>query len=100
MEKLIQLKKKLHRKKGFTLIEMVLVLFIISLLLLLIMPNMMKQKEAAEQKADAAIVKTVEGQLGLYEATEGKKGSIQDLVQAEYITEDQAKKYQEIQANK
>ena len=40
---LVKFIQKCRRKKGFTLIEMVLVLFIVAALLLLIIPNMSKQ---------------------------------------------------------
>ncbi|PNY97825.1 competence protein ComGC, partial [Staphylococcus chromogenes] len=41
----MKLFKKLKENKGFTLIEMLLVLLIISVLLILIIPNIAKQSE-------------------------------------------------------
>jgi competence protein ComGC len=45
------MKKMLKKKvKGFTLIEMLVVLGIISILLLLFVPNLSKQKEAIQEE--------------------------------------------------
>lgn len=51
------MKKKVS---GFTLLEMLVVLFVISLLLLLFVPKLINQKESASKKSDAAIAKVVE----------------------------------------
>lgn len=49
------IKKKLKEKKGFTLIEMIIVIAIIAILLAIIAPNMRKFLGTAKQtKADAA----------------------------------------------
>ena len=52
--------------KGFTLIEMLVVLLIISVLMLLFVPNLTKQKESITEKGNAAVVKVVESQMELY----------------------------------
>ena len=43
--------------QAFTLVEMLVVLFIISVLLLLFVPNLTKQKDAVDDKGKAAVVK-------------------------------------------
>ena len=63
---LVKFIQKGRRKEGFTLIEMVLVLFIVAALLLLIIPNMSKQTKNVETKTNAALVETVETQMELY----------------------------------
>ncbi|HEP1802087.1 TPA: prepilin-type N-terminal cleavage/methylation domain-containing protein [Streptococcus suis] len=88
MKKLLKLKKK-----AFTLVEMLVVLGIISLLLLLFVPNLSQQKDAVQEKGDAAVVKVVESQMELYELKYEKKATVEDLQQAGYITEKQAKQY-------
>lgn len=89
--------KKLRQKsvKAFTLVEMLIVLLIISVLMLLFVPNLSKQKDAVHEKGDAAVVKVVESQMNLYEVKTGDKPSINDLVSSGYITAEQAKTYNE-----
>ncbi|NQM51765.1 prepilin-type N-terminal cleavage/methylation domain-containing protein [Streptococcus suis] len=88
MKKLLKLKKK-----AFTLVEMLVVLGIISLLLLIFVPNLSKQKDAIQKKGDAAVVKVVESQMELYELEHDKEATVADLQQAGYITEKQAEQY-------
>lgn len=59
-------KKKLNQK-GFTLIEMVMVLFIISVLMLLIVPNVVKQKKQIDAQGTEALVTVIQTQVELYE---------------------------------
>ncbi|BCA84787.1 competence protein ComGC [Enterococcus saigonensis] len=63
--KRLQMGKK-TRLPGFTIIEMLVVLFIISILLLLFVPNLSDQKDKAEEGSEKAIVKTVETQIELF----------------------------------
>ncbi|WP_437132853.1 competence type IV pilus major pilin ComGC [Streptococcus suis] len=88
MKKLVEMKVK-----GFTLVEMLVVLGIISLLLLLFVPNLSKQKDAVQEKGNAAVVKVVESQMELYELEHDEEVTVEDLQQAGYITEKQAKQY-------
>ncbi|HEM3217747.1 TPA: prepilin-type N-terminal cleavage/methylation domain-containing protein [Streptococcus suis 2524] len=88
MKKLVEMKVK-----GFTLVEMLVVLGIISLLLLLFVPNLSRQKDAIQEKGNAAVVKVVESQMELYELEHDKEATVEDLQQAGYITEKQAKQY-------
>ncbi|KRL67627.1 competence type IV pilus major pilin ComGC [Companilactobacillus versmoldensis] len=55
----------MQKRKGFTLIEMVIVMFIISLLLLLIVPNLAQQKQKAEEKSKEAFIEVVQNQVDL-----------------------------------
>ncbi|MDW8751679.1 competence type IV pilus major pilin ComGC [Streptococcus suis] len=95
MKKLVEMKVK-----GFTLVEMLVVLGIISLLLLLFVPNLSQQKDAVQKKGDAAVVKVVESQMELYELAHDKEATVADLQQAGYITEKQAQSYNEYKALK
>ncbi|MCL4942690.1 competence protein ComG [Streptococcus suis] len=76
-----------------TLIEMLVVLGIISLLLLLFVPNLSQQKDAIQKKGDAAVVKVVESQMELYELEYDKEATVEDLQKAGYITPKQAEQY-------
>lgn len=64
------MKKKLYQ--GFTLIEMMIVLLIISILVLLFIPNLADQKKTVNEQGHTAIVKSVETQLELFELEEGR----------------------------
>ncbi|AGL47108.1 competence type IV pilus major pilin ComGC [Streptococcus suis] len=88
MKKLIEMKVK-----AFTLVEMLVVLGIISLLLLLFVPNLSQQKDAIQKKGDAAVVKVVESQMELYELEYDKEATVEDLQKAGYITPKQAEQY-------
>lgn len=52
---------------GFTLIEMMIVLMIISILLLIAVPNMMKSHKIVEEKSCQATVQLVQSQLATYQ---------------------------------
>ncbi|HEM4635046.1 competence type IV pilus major pilin ComGC [Streptococcus suis] len=95
MKKLIEMKVK-----AFTLVEMLVVLGIISLLLLLFVPNLSKQKDAVKESGGAAVVKVVESQMELYELKHNKEATVADLQQAGYITKEQAQSYNEYKALK
>ncbi|CYV57623.1 competence type IV pilus major pilin ComGC [Streptococcus suis] len=88
MKKLVEMKVR-----AFTLVEMLVVLGIISLLLLLFVPNLSQQKDAVQEKGNAAVVKVVESQMELYELKYEKKATVADLQAAGYITEKQAEQY-------
>ncbi|HFI0166365.1 TPA: competence type IV pilus major pilin ComGC [Streptococcus suis] len=88
MKKIVEMKVK-----AFTLVEMLVVLGIISLLLLLFVPNLSKQKDAVADAGGAAVVKVVESQMELYELEHDKEATVADLQQAGYITEKQAEQY-------
>ncbi|NQN49297.1 prepilin-type N-terminal cleavage/methylation domain-containing protein [Streptococcus suis] len=88
MKKLVEMKVK-----AFTLVEMLVVLGIISLLLLLFVPNLSKQKEAIKESGGTAVVKVVESQMELYALEHDKEATVADLQAAGYITEKQAEEY-------
>lgn len=60
-------KLKKLTQKGFTLLEMLIVLFIISLLLLLFIPNIGRHQKEAKNKGDAALQQVLQTQVELYE---------------------------------
>lgn len=88
------------KKRAFTLIEMLVVLGIISLLLLLFVPNLSKQKETAQKSGNAAVVKIVESQLEIYQLEHDKEATVDQLQSEGYITAKQANTYKEYAANK
>ncbi len=87
---MMKLFKKLKENKGFTLIEMLLVLLIISVLLILIIPNISKQSEHIQKTGCSAQLKLVESQIEAYTLKFNRKPStIDELVQEGYIKENQ-----------
>ena len=89
------MKKLLKKKKGFTLIELLICLFIIGLMMLLIIPNIAKQREEAQKKADDAIVKVIKNQQELYQLDKNVKDkpSADQLAKENYISAEQLKAY-------
>ena len=89
------MKKLLKKKKGFTLIELLICLFIIGLMMLLIIPNIAKQREEAQKKSDDAIVKVIKNQQELYQLDKNvnEKPTADQLSKENYITAEQLKAY-------
>ncbi|MBO0423491.1 competence type IV pilus major pilin ComGC [Enterococcus plantarum] len=86
--------KQRIKYKGFTLLEMLVVLLIISVLILLFVPNLSKHKEGVDKKGNEAIVKIVETQIDLYTMEKNQSPTVEQLLKEEYITQEQYDKYQ------
>lgn len=59
-------------QKGFTLIEMLIVLFIIAVLILIAIPNVTKHFATVDKKGCEAYAKMVQGQVEAYRIDQGK----------------------------
>lgn len=82
--------KFFKNEKGFTLIEMLIVMLIIAILLLLIIPNIAKQSTNLRSKGCDALVKTVQTQVEAYRLEKGTTpSSLNELVEEKYINEEQ-----------
>lgn len=82
-----------RKKSGFTLLEMSIVLFIISLLILIILPNLAKQRDNANRIHRHAMVAVVQTQVDAYENETGtNKVTLEDLRQHDYLTSAQVDK--------
>lgn len=82
----------MNNENGFTLIEMLIVLAIITMLLLLIIPNITSNSETIDEKGCDALIKTVQAQVVAYELETGSVPSdISDLTSGGYITTEQTK---------
>jgi len=86
---------KKQKVEAFTLIEMLIVLIIISILILLFVPNLAKQKEKVNDTGRSAVVKVVEGQAEMYELNNDSGASLSKLLENKSITQDQYKAYKE-----
>lgn len=81
-----------------SLIEMLVVLLIISILLLLFVPNLSKQKDSVKETGNAAVVKVVDSQAELYEMKNNKTAGLAALVSEGQITQKQADSYNDYYA--
>lgn len=80
----------IKHENGFTLIEMLIVLTIISVLIILIVPNLGKSNQEVHQQGCDALVSVVQSQVYLYHLEKGYyPDEISDLVDDHYIREDQ-----------
>ncbi|MCE4956108.1 competence type IV pilus major pilin ComGC [Macrococcoides caseolyticum] len=94
------IKNKLHRgsqlflqqfkkKDGFTLIEMLLVLLVISVLIIVIIPNIAKQSDNVQNTGCTAQVKMVQGQIEAYKLQNGKTPTTLEALVPEFLKENQ-----------
>lgn len=88
----------LVKRKAFTLIEVLTTLFIISLLLLLILPNLNRVREQADNKQAQAMVQMVQGQIELYRDEHGEKEvTLEKLLQNEkYLNQAQGHRVKQL----
>ncbi|MDM5189953.1 competence type IV pilus major pilin ComGC [Bacillus sp. DX4.1] len=86
----------MNNEKGFTLLEMLLVMVVISVLLLLIIPNVVTQRSSVQGKGCDAYVKSVEAQVQSYQLQNNKVPTVDDLVKEKYITSKTCPKGEEI----
>ncbi len=75
----------MNNEKGFTLIEMLIVLMIISILLLIAVPNMSNNNEVAASKGCEATVKMVQAQVYAYEIEKGELPNNLDDLSPDYV---------------
>lgn len=79
------------KKKGFTLLEMIVVVMIIAVLFLLTIPNVSKVLNSVDDKACDALTKVVDSAIVQFKLDYDEyPGSVQDLINAGYLTEKQA----------
>lgn len=89
----------LHKREGFTLLEMIVVLFILGLLILLFLPNIMNQRDKAQETGDEALEQTVKTQMILYKNDhDGQEGTIDQLVDGDYLSREQADRFNALSA--
>lgn len=80
--------RKINNELGFSLIEMMIVLLIISVLILLAIPNVTKNSKSIDEKGCGAYVKMVQGQVEAYKMDNRKYPTdFTELVAKEYFPE-------------
>lgn len=79
----------IKEENGFTLIEMLIVLAVITLLLILVIPNLADQNNQIQNKGEEALIQMAENQTQVYFIDHGKRpDSIQQLVVEGYLSTD------------
>ena len=77
-------------KKGFTVLEMIIVLSVISLIFLITLPNIQQKQAIIQKKGCEALVEVVNSQILLYQLdTLELPTSIDDLISSNYIKDTQ-----------
>ncbi|WP_449538378.1 competence type IV pilus major pilin ComGC [Ferdinandcohnia sp. Marseille-Q9671] len=75
-------------QKGFTLVEMLIVLLVVSILLLITVPNVTKHNSVIKEKGCDALIKMVEAQVQAYELdTNEKVTQVSQIVTDGYLEE-------------
>ncbi len=77
-------------KNAFTLLEMMIVLLIITIILLITLPNI-TQKETIIRERLKSLLSVIDSQILLYQIEKDEVPSIQDLINDGYLKEEQAK---------
>jgi competence protein ComGC len=79
--------KILTNERAFTLIEMMIVLLIISVLILVAIPNVTKHSKNIDEKGCDAYVQMIQGQVEAYKMNLKAIPSVSDLEEEGYILE-------------
>ncbi len=78
-------------KKGFTLLEMMIVISVLSILFLLAVPNIQKVIETVDKKGCEALVKVVDSSILQYKLSYDQyPNDVNDLINAGLLNEAQA----------
>ncbi|MEE3805989.1 MULTISPECIES: competence type IV pilus major pilin ComGC [Lysinibacillus] len=79
--------KRINEQAGFTLIEMLIVLLIISILILITIPNVTKHFATIDEKGCKAYISMVQGQVEAYRVDFMTYPTLDDLVVKGYLKE-------------
>ncbi|MGE7879597.1 competence type IV pilus major pilin ComGC [Peribacillus muralis] len=80
--------KKVLNERGFTLIERLIVLLVISILLIITIPNITKNQSTIHSRGCEAFVKMAQAQVQAYEIDNAKlPGSIDELESQGYLNQ-------------
>ena len=80
---------KIRQQDGFTLVEMLIVLFIISVLVIITVPNVTKHFATVDEKGCEAFVKMVQGQVEAYKIDHHEVPTMDSLVKNNYLNENE-----------
>jgi len=86
------MKKLINNDRGFTLIEMMIVLFIITILLVITIPNLTKHNSTINKKGCDALKKMIEGQIQSFTIEHHRlPNDIEELISKGYLEEENKK---------
>jgi prepilin-type N-terminal cleavage/methylation domain-containing protein len=75
-----------NRQKGFTMIELLIVLGIIAILTAILVPNLLKSRKGANEKAVMSTMKSVSGAQAIYYMeSNGRFGTLDQLEAGNYL---------------
>ncbi|WP_243290543.1 competence type IV pilus major pilin ComGC [Bacillus sp. FJAT-47783] len=77
----------MKNEKGFTLVEMLVVLLVISILLLITIPNIASHNNSIKEKGCEGLKDMIQGQVLAYEMEHNETPTMQDLIDKEYVQE-------------
>lgn len=77
----------LKKQDGFTLVEMLIVMLVVSILLIITIPNVAKTNEKIQNKGCEAYIQMVQSQVQLYELETGNKVENFQSLQPDYLPE-------------
>lgn len=72
---------KRKKFKAFTLIEMIIVLFIIGMLMMIFVPNLSQKGNDAQKKSDIVIAKVVQQEIELFKAENGEEPNEDKIIE-------------------
>ena len=78
----------MKNEKGFTLVEMMIVMLVISVLLIITIPNVAKHNTNINTKGCEAYVKMVQAQVQSYIMEKNKVPTMENLITDEYLIKD------------
>lgn len=85
----------MKKRRGFTLLEMSIVLFIISLLVLIILPNISRQRQNALHIHKDAMTNVIQTQSELYTNETGRRAAnLKELADHHYLSKNQLSRAQ------
>lgn len=80
----------MKNERGFTLVEMLVVLLIISILILVTIPNVTKYSQMIDEKGCSAYQQMLQGQVEAYKLEKHQYPTMEELISANYINKDNA----------
>ncbi|WP_042473805.1 competence type IV pilus major pilin ComGC [Bacillus ndiopicus] len=81
----------MKNEKGFTLVEMLVVLLIVSILILVTIPNVTKHFASIDSKGCSAYMTMLQGQVEAYKIDHMTTPTVSDLFSEKYIDSEEAK---------